>query len=460
VINLSQARASDFQPSTGPDRKKNKKTAKSATAAYEAERQKELVIDTAAEPTRDRILSEPNIAKASKEYEAAQTVIAEERRLSIALPSPKTNMFARRLSKIGEEDEEQAETSKAATVEESSDSEDAYAEFAEKYTGASTPDYYRLGSLVPYTRDDEEQDRAPLTSFTRRLSSATLALANSEFDGPGSDYSGTTEEIPRNPVALADNGAQSEFASSLLQMMQRMVQDHEETRWTTEELLLANKLEAQRLATLIATQPPSAPPPVDSRQEVETWNRIAYENQKYGALQAFATYSKLLCGDNTTAFKQIMQPLVHAPEGDLLKLLADNQAIQPQERPDRFFSTRSLMSDKLRRTPGVMMTMDGMYHILKGNEMKYQAAFQSCRLGRELGGTKSREDNPSQYPLLNRLLREREQQQQQQQQPAQTVFLNTPNFGQQIVIQQDFAERKASWAMMDVSDLEYDSARK
>jgi hypothetical protein len=122
------------------------------------------------------------------------------------------------------------------------------------------------------------------------------------------------------------------------------------------------------------------------------------------------------------------------------------------------------MSEKLRRTAGVMMTMDGMYHIFKGNEMKYQAAFQSCRLGRELGGTKSREDNPSQYPLLNRLLREREQQQQQQQ-PAQTVFLkatvaNTPNFGQQIVIQQDFAERKASWAMMDASDLEYDSARK
>jgi hypothetical protein len=266
--------------------------------------------------------------------------------------------------------------------------------------------------------------------------------------------------IPRNPVALADNGAQTEVASSLLSMMQRMVQDHEETRRTTEELLLANKLEAQRLATLIATQPPSAPPPVDSRQEVETWNRIAYENQKYGALQAFATYSKLLCGDNTTASNQIMQPLVDAPEGDLLKLLADNQAIQPQERPDRFFSTRSLMSDKLRRTPGVMMTMDGMYHILKGNEMKYQAAFQSCCLGRELGGTKSREDNPSQYPLLNRLLREREQQQ-----PAQTVFLkatvaNTPNFGQQIVIQQDFAERKASWAMMDASDLEYDSARK
>jgi len=35
------------------------------------------------------------------------------------------------------------------------------------------------------------------------------------------------------------------------------------------------------------------------------------------------------------------------------------------------------MSDKLRRTTGVFMTMKSMYNVLKCDEEKYKTAFQS-----------------------------------------------------------------------------------
>jgi hypothetical protein len=244
-----------------------------------------------------------------------------------------------------------------------------------------------------------------------------------------------------------------------------MAEDNEYTGKTAEELSLSNKLEAQRLSTMIATQSPSAPPPVDSRREVEILNRIAYENQKYGALQAFHTYSKFLCGDDTAAYSQIMRPVVNAPQGDILKLLAEGQGIQPQEHPEFFFSTRSLMADKLRRTPGVFLTLDSMYNILKGDEERYKTGFQSSVIARHLGATKAREAYPSQYPLLNRLLRERQMREELKQPPAQTVLLkatvaNMPGSGKHMILQQDYTKRKASWVMSDASDAEYDNARK
>ena len=396
--------------------------------------------------------------------------MTQEKKVRIVSSTSKPNLFSRRLSKI-EEDAEPKEVrrhpTKTSGSKNASDSEEPDSDLLRKYTGPSTPDYYRLGSLASNARDDEDEYDAPLADFTRRISSAAMVLANRGKYEPDSDDSGSTEEIPRNEVApaTAAAAAQTEVASNILEMMQRMVQDHEETKKATEELLLANKLEAQRLATLIATQPPSAPPPVDSRREVEIWNRIAYENQKYGALQAFSTYTQLLCGNNTEAAARIMQPLVNAPQGDILQLMAEKQAIQPQDRPDRFFSTRSLMADKLRSVPGVFMSMDDMYDILKGHDAKCRRAFKLSRIANALGATKAREAAPSQYPLLNRIRAEQQEREQRKQPPTQTVFLkalvaNTPNSGQQIIIQQDYCDRKASWAMMDADDMEYDKARK
>jgi len=65
--------------------------------------------------------------------------------------------------------------------------------------------------------------------------------------------------------------------------------------------------------------------------------------------------------------------------------------------------------------------------------------------------------------LLDSLARERKIREKLKQPPSQTVFLKAtladmPDSGQQIIIQQDYTERKASWAMSDTSDAEYDKA--
>lgn len=272
-------------------------------------------------------MSDSGVAKALEEYEAAQAQITRTTLLSL-----RTNIFARRLSQIEEVDEpvEASDNSKKPLriAENSSANKSAAPGVEPEYTGTSQPDYFRLGSIVlGNLNSDDDEPNAPLADFTRRVLVAAQALANK--DQSDIEEYGTTEEIPRNEVVVASTKttgtgkAQVEVYANLLGMMQRMVEEHEQTKKTTGELLLSHKLEAQRLATMIATQPPSAPPPVDSRQEVEAWNRIAYENQKYGALQAFATYSKPLCGDNTAAYSQIMHPIINAPQGDIMQLLAE-----------------------------------------------------------------------------------------------------------------------------------------
>ncbi|KAF2825404.1 hypothetical protein CC86DRAFT_419424 [Ophiobolus disseminans] len=383
----------------------------------------------------------PSVAKALKEYEAVQAAMIQQKKARVVSPSTNTDTLTRRLSNIDEEIESgKSQSPVPASVEDSVDSPTA-------------PNYYRLGSLVsgPQDNDDDEDEDgdAPLANFTKRLSSAALVLANNANQTPVSEDSDETGKIPRNEASTvsATAAAQAEVSSNIFEMMQRMVQDHEETRKATEELLLANRLEAQRLETLIATQLPSAPPLADSRREVEIWNHIAYESQRYGAIQAFATYSKLLCGDNLEMYNQIMQPLVDAPQADLLKLMNEIQNIQPQAHPDFFYSARSRIPHKLRNRPGYYTSREEM----------------SRRLAQELGGVKNREAKPSRYPLVEMLTREQQEKERQNQTHIQTVFLkatvaNTPNLGQQIVFH-DRADRKDSWAMNDADDTEYDRAR-
>jgi hypothetical protein len=178
-----------------------------------------------ADASRKDILGVPGVGAALREYEVAQA------RLSCAVPlSPKNDMFARRLPKITEVDEPvhvpKDSKQPSATVEESSDGEEPTQQVSQKLTGASRPDYSRLGSIVPNNADGGDNElEAPLANFTRRISTAAQALANDQVNRSDSDDSDTTEEIPRNEVVLVsektiDTGkAQAELYANLFAMM-------------------------------------------------------------------------------------------------------------------------------------------------------------------------------------------------------------------------------------------------
>jgi hypothetical protein len=446
------------------------------------------------------ILKNPGVAQALKEYQKAQAAIEEKvgtRRSSSA--SLSDNLFARRLSQTSEysnteglpiastlRESSKKQVSKLASVEEQSESEESLhafishegkkaiptltsdqdvsdneersADLNRKDTGLSTPPkYFRVGSLVPSNTNEDDQDDAPLIDFTRRLSSAALVLANKGFTTPEGHDSSGAEAIPRpKPEAITTAAAaESELVSTFMDMIQRMTRDHEATTEKTEKLLVANKIECQRLATLIATQPPSAPsaPPPDSHAEKAAMLEMAQALSAFGASDAFLMFKRHFHGDNPLS-SELQKPSI-AMRVPITSVKLEEPWTVEQERPDLFCSTKSLMQDRLRRTVGIPMTMEEMFYCLKADEARYVRAYQTSPLQIALPmGLLERQNLKSQYPLRNYLemrLELRLQQQRAQPEP-QTIFLKATiaNGGVFNIVAPEARDRQASWQMDDV----------
>lgn len=159
-----------------------------------------------------------------------------------------------------------------------------------------------------------------------------------------------------------------------------------------------------------------------------------------------------------------MKPVLNAPEGDILKLLAEGQGIEPRQHPQYFFSSRSLMRERLYQQTGVVKDPKSMHTILKADEERYKTVFQTHRVAQMFGASKAREAAPSRYPWYE-FERWKEAQWKAEQPQTQTVFLratvaNVPTAGQPIILQQDFNQRRPSWQMSDADDAAYDNARR
>jgi hypothetical protein len=447
------------------------------------------------------ILKNPGVAQALKEYQEAQAAIEEKVTARRSSSAPlRDNLFARRLSQTSEYSQTEGlpiastlrgsskkQVPKLASVEEQSESEETLhasishegnkstltsdqdvsdneersADLNRKDTGVSTPPkYFRVGSLAPSNIYEDDQDDGPLMDFTRRLSSAALVLANKGFPTPEGHDSSGAEEIPRpKPEAITTAAAaESELVSTLMDMMQRMTRDHKATTEKTERLLVANKIECQRLATLIATQPPSAPsaPPPNSHAEKAAMLEMAQELSAFGASDAFLMFKRYFHGDNPL-ISQLQKPSI-AMRVPITSVRLEEPWTVEQERPDIFCSTKSLMQDRMRRTGGIPMTMEEMFYCLKADEARYVRAYQTSPLQIALPlGLLERQSLKSQYPLRNYLetqLESRLQQQRAQPEP-QTVFLkatiaNRGVLGHLNIVAPEARDRQVSWQMDDV----------
>lgn len=192
---------------------------------------------------------------------------------------------------------------------------------------------------------------APLAEFMRRISNSAQALAKRGYDSPDNDDSSTAENASagqsRNPTTVYAD--ESSIAATLREMMEDVLQklqmQEAATKITEERMKITEEriqFEAQPLATMIATQPPSAPPQAHASQVRELLYQLARTAAIHGVETAKIVYQNTFCGGNLPTMPQL-RGLVRDvdPVGNPLDPKEMWQPlIRPQEYPSIFCSTR------------------------------------------------------------------------------------------------------------------------
>jgi hypothetical protein len=243
-------------------------------------------------------------------------------------------------------------------------------------------------------------DDSPLVEFTRRLSNAAQALADRGYKTPDSgDDSGTTEEMPRSDIGQVETavGAQFIIASKLKEMIEQVLQKQEETfaKVAKEHVTI----EAQRLATLITTQLPSAPPPVQPQQDMKFLYHLAEAAAMHGAEKANLLYQKHFCEGRLPTLEQARQ-LICDNVGKIVDHMHSWLILEPKNDPRYFCSTISRRPPDWNRNRKVVMTIDERHSCLVADETRYRSAFLTSELQANWGGLIEGRGT-SRYPSFN-----------------------------------------------------------
>ncbi|KAF1912078.1 hypothetical protein BDU57DRAFT_78366 [Ampelomyces quisqualis] len=424
------------------------------------------------------IVKSSKVIKASKEYKAAEEALSPLwSPYAVSSPTVENNMFSRQLS-VSEQGQCSPKPSPHAGNQSSGnrgnhayvESESESPQFAKGISQNGTTRKRSIDFASPPTPSQEIIDHdAPLAEFTRRISHAALALGKRGYDSAGSDDASNIEEIPigEPETRTTVDAAESSIAATLKEMMEgvlRKLQMQEETTRTTEERMKLTeeriKLESQRLATMIATQPPSAPPQAQASQERELLYELAKTAALHGAEKARVVYQNTFCGGNLPTMVQLRELVTDVDQtGNLIHpALMWQMLIEPQQFPQYFYSTRPWIAHPWRSTLTVPRTQEEIFACLKADEARYRSAFWASNIQMKLGGNIERQGK-SRFPLHEAIQRAQRSQLQQQQpisHAPETFYFkahvaNVPGFAQSIVVEQPYQPRKPSW-MMDIDE--------
>jgi hypothetical protein len=252
-------------------------------------------------------------------------------------------------------------------------------------------------SREPHAKALDDVD--PIADFARRLSDVAQTLANRSYESPDSlDDSGTIKEILRSDLGrVASTATVDQFmASNFAEMMQQISQNQviEITRVAKEHI----SIESQRLATLLKTQPPSAPPPAQLWQDLKFLYRVAEEAALYGAQIDILDYQKHFCDGRVPIIEQDRQ-LLQENAGHVINPRRSWLVMEPGNDPRFFCSTTSRCPPNWRRTLRVPMNENEMYACLTTDAARYRFEFMTSAVQMLFGGNVERQ-NQSRYPLV------------------------------------------------------------
>lgn len=312
--------------------------------------------------------------------------------------------------------------------------------------------------------NEHVNSKGSLAHFTRRLSAHAQALREKNYDTPESD-----ESEPRldSPPKVGDISTPSAVQANISAMLEEMIggiaQKHrdrdaannrtEKPSWDDEDRI---RNEVQRLATLMATQPPTASAPAQPGRELEDLYKTAEMLVLYGMQQAEQKYQNLFRGGQLPTQEELTKLVVDGA-GNLVAPKDKWLIIQPQERPDLFFSTRSWADKYWRRDPTKRLKETEMFHVLMADEIRYRQAYKSCFFHKRFGVWDPRMDRyrrpeQSSYPYYNMRQREHAIQQQQASTVPSVMYLKAHVANQSggvhpIVIEQGGRPGQHSWNM-------------
>jgi hypothetical protein len=257
-------------------------------------------------------------------------------------------------------------------------------------------------------------DNDTVADFARRLSDVAHTLANRGYNTADRDDNlRVFKEVHRPEVeqAVSTAAAESVMVSKFAEIMQQILQNQEEI--ITKATKVHISVEAQRLATLITTQPPSAPAPAQPWQDMSILYRVAEEAALHGAQTASLVYQKYFCDGRLPTVEQTRQ-LLRNHAGNTVDPRHSWLILEPENDPRFFCSTMSRCPPYWRRTLRVPMNKDEMYACLTADAARYRSDFMTSYVQVLFGGNIERQ-NRSQYPVIN-MEREREANVQQHQQ--------------------------------------------
>lgn len=308
--------------------------------------------------------------------------------------------------------------------------------------------------------DEYVNPKGSLAHFIRRLSAHAQALRLKNYDTPDSDDSDAKLESPAKVGDMSTLSAvQANITSMLEEMIAGIAQKHrdkdaaydrtQKPSWDDEDRIRNNY---QRLATLIATQPPTAPTSPQAGRELKDFYRTAEALILHGARGAEQTYLNLFRGGRLPTQEELTK-LVTDSAGNPVAPRVRWLIIQHQEVPGKFFSTVSWADEHWHRDPTKHLNESEMMHVLRADEFRYRQAYKSCIMFRSLpqGPLKPRSEQSS-YPYYNMRQREHAIQEQQALTAANVIYLkahvaNQSGGVQPVVIEQEGRSRHPSWRM-------------
>jgi hypothetical protein len=435
-------------------------------------------------PTKKRDLKSFKVIKAIEELKEAHETISPMTQPYLISPTIANNIFARQalissqrvptplkashnLTQLRETQEKYTPQAPVHTDEDSNSVTAVYRR-REANTASSTAQS-PISSAKPVEPDTDDE---AVIRFTRRLSSAALALANKSFKSPdsGNDSGGSEqtqksdlEEIPSR--ADAQTKVQADIMATLMGMMKKQQE-------VSDLHVLCLKIDSQRIATQWSTQPPPA------MSAAELYN-FTMQVLQYGAEHAIKAMQASVVHRNQLAAAGLCQNTTDPSSQPMVDFRGRPIQIQEWVHGDckDFFSATSVYGrpefviSKTQRPYTISLTREDMYHFLKADEVRYRSEWRnSSLLTLYFNPHGERQRNSSRFPLHDREIRERaetarlQDQQQQRSTPPQIVYYkagtaNVPGFGQPIFnIDLPDRQRLASW-QMDVEQTQHEAPR-
>jgi hypothetical protein len=308
--------------------------------------------------------------------------------------------------------------------------------------------------------------------FTRRLSSAALALANKGFKMPdsGNDSCGSeqTQESDLDEIPSRAK-SQTELYADIMAILMWM-KEKQQKDLDRHDLRL--EIESQRIATRWATQPP----PAMSAAELYDFTQNVLQ---YGAEHAFKVMQASMASRNCLDAAGLSQDTTPSNSQPLVDFCGQPIRIEEAIHGNckEFYSATSVYKrpasvfPKTQRPCTISMTREDMYHFLKADEVRYRSEWKNPPLLMlYFNPHGERRRNSSKYPLHDKEAREHAEtarllkQQQEQSAPPQTVYYkasaaNVSGFRQPMFDMDPPGRQRLASYQMDVELTQQDAPR-